>query len=266
MLRYPYKLCSFYLPQTPTPEQEGPSTSNLTFLESVGSKELAYYITQYDYELFNAVNIVSISSFVWQVEIAELLAFKHCGLTPISVTISLNFLIVRTSLNLFAAWIYIPHLWQREPQTDHSKSWFASQKIQWGEKCLYAFRTVLWVYFFTWLYSDWLEGKIRPECHYFIFSSFRSSFGSKHRFSSLNISTSGFICWKSSSSWPHSKWFLKEIFNWMSKVIWDCVDFSFNSPCDWSRKLAFPPNQSDARLKSTATWSPEFSRASGRSF
>ncbi|RMX42304.1 hypothetical protein pdam_00009874, partial [Pocillopora damicornis] len=42
---------------TPTPEQEGPSTSNLTFLESVGSKELAYYITQYDYELFNAVNI-----------------------------------------------------------------------------------------------------------------------------------------------------------------------------------------------------------------
>ncbi|XP_066028950.1 rap guanine nucleotide exchange factor 4 [Pocillopora verrucosa] len=43
--------------KTPTPEQEGPSTSNLTFLESVGSKELAYYITQYDYELFNAVNI-----------------------------------------------------------------------------------------------------------------------------------------------------------------------------------------------------------------
>ncbi|KAJ7389806.1 Rap guanine nucleotide exchange factor 4 [Desmophyllum pertusum] len=42
---------------TPTPEQEGPTSSNITFLESVGSKELAYYISQYDYELFNAVNI-----------------------------------------------------------------------------------------------------------------------------------------------------------------------------------------------------------------
>ena len=109
MLRSPYELCSFYLPQTPTPEQEGPSTSNLTFLESVGSKELAYYITQYDYELFNAVNIVSISSFVWKVEIAELVAFKHCGLTPISVTISLNFLICKNpfdficSMNIYSA-------------------------------------------------------------------------------------------------------------------------------------------------------------------
>ncbi|KAL9966161.1 hypothetical protein ACROYT_G024197 [Oculina patagonica] len=42
---------------TPTPDQEGPTSSNLTFLESASSKELAYYISQYDYELFNAVNI-----------------------------------------------------------------------------------------------------------------------------------------------------------------------------------------------------------------
>lgn len=45
--------------QTPTPEQEGPSYSSLAFLETVGSKELAYFISQYDYELFNAVNVVS---------------------------------------------------------------------------------------------------------------------------------------------------------------------------------------------------------------
>lgn len=51
-----------FLFQTPTPDQEGPTCSNLTFLESVSSKELAYYISQYDYELFNAVNVVSTSS------------------------------------------------------------------------------------------------------------------------------------------------------------------------------------------------------------
>jgi len=42
---------------TPTPEQEGPSSSSLAFLEAVGSKELAFFISQYDYELFNAVNV-----------------------------------------------------------------------------------------------------------------------------------------------------------------------------------------------------------------
>ncbi|XP_068744447.1 rap guanine nucleotide exchange factor 4-like isoform X2 [Montipora capricornis] len=42
---------------TPIPEQEGPACSSLAFLETVGSKELAYFISQYDYELFNAVNV-----------------------------------------------------------------------------------------------------------------------------------------------------------------------------------------------------------------
>ena len=82
--------------------------------------------------------------------------------------------------------------------------------------------------------------KVNSSLSVIMISSFRSSFGSKHRFFSLNISTSGFISWKSSSSWPHSKWFLKEIFNWMSKVIWDYVDFNSTSPCDWSGKLASP--------------------------
>lgn len=53
------KLAKHFLPQTPTPEQEGPSCSSLAFLETVGSKELAYFISQHDYELFNAVNVVS---------------------------------------------------------------------------------------------------------------------------------------------------------------------------------------------------------------
>lgn len=51
-----------FLPQTPTPEQEGPSSSSLAFLEAVGSKELAFFISQYDYEIFNAVNVVSIQN------------------------------------------------------------------------------------------------------------------------------------------------------------------------------------------------------------
>ncbi|XP_073237204.1 rap guanine nucleotide exchange factor 4-like [Porites lutea] len=42
---------------TPTPDQEGPACSSLAFLETVGSKELAFFISQYDYELFNAVNV-----------------------------------------------------------------------------------------------------------------------------------------------------------------------------------------------------------------
>ena len=29
-------------------------------------------------------------------------------------------------------------------------------------------------------------------------------------------------------------------FNWVSKVIDDCCDFAWNSPCDWSRMLASP--------------------------
>ena len=48
------------LSQTPTPDQEGPTCSSLAFLETVGSKELAFHISQYDYELFGAVNVVSI--------------------------------------------------------------------------------------------------------------------------------------------------------------------------------------------------------------
>ena len=41
----------------------------------------------------------------------------------------------------------------------------------------------------------------------------------------------------------------RTIFNWVSKVIRDCIGFNFTTLCDWSRKLA--------------TWSLAFSRAWG---
>jgi Rap guanine nucleotide exchange factor 4 len=47
---------------TPLPEQEGPVKGTWHILEMFGSKELAYVITLYDWELFNAVHPVSIFS------------------------------------------------------------------------------------------------------------------------------------------------------------------------------------------------------------
>lgn len=43
---------------TPLPEQEGPSKGTWQLLEMFGSKELAYYITLHDWELFNTVHPV----------------------------------------------------------------------------------------------------------------------------------------------------------------------------------------------------------------
>lgn len=43
---------------TPLPEQEGPLKGNWQILEMFGSKEIAYTITLYDWELFNAVHPV----------------------------------------------------------------------------------------------------------------------------------------------------------------------------------------------------------------
>ena len=56
----------------------------------------------------------------------------------------------------------------------------------------------------------------------------------------------------------------RAIFNWVSKIIWDCTGFCFTSFRDWSRKLApLSLNQSDAKLKTNTNWSPAFSRAFG---
>lgn len=48
---------------TPLPEQEGPSKGTWQILEMFGSKELAYIITLYDWELFNAVHPVNYFKF-----------------------------------------------------------------------------------------------------------------------------------------------------------------------------------------------------------
>jgi len=40
---------------TPLPEQEGPSKGNWQILEMFGSKEIAYTITLYDWEIFHSV-------------------------------------------------------------------------------------------------------------------------------------------------------------------------------------------------------------------
>lgn len=45
---------------TPLPEQEGPGKGTWQLLEMFGSKELAYVITLYDWELFNAVHPVGL--------------------------------------------------------------------------------------------------------------------------------------------------------------------------------------------------------------
>ena len=43
---------------TPLPEQDGPTKGTWQMLEMFGSKEIAYIITLYDWELFNAVHPV----------------------------------------------------------------------------------------------------------------------------------------------------------------------------------------------------------------
>lgn len=46
------------LSQTPLPEQEGPSTGTSNTLEMMSTKELAYHMTCYDWELFSCIHEV----------------------------------------------------------------------------------------------------------------------------------------------------------------------------------------------------------------
>jgi hypothetical protein len=46
------------LSQTPLPEQEGPTTGTVGTFELMSSKDLAYQMTTYDWELFNCVHEV----------------------------------------------------------------------------------------------------------------------------------------------------------------------------------------------------------------
>ena len=44
--------------QVPLPEQEGPSAGSLATFELMSSKDVAYHLTVYDWELFNCVHEV----------------------------------------------------------------------------------------------------------------------------------------------------------------------------------------------------------------
>lgn len=49
--------------QTPLPEQEGPSAGSMSTLELMSSKEVAYQMTLYEWELFNCVHEVNMHTF-----------------------------------------------------------------------------------------------------------------------------------------------------------------------------------------------------------
>jgi hypothetical protein len=51
-----YYICTIF--QIPLPEQEGPSTGSLGSFELMSSKDLAYQMTLYDWELFHCVHEV----------------------------------------------------------------------------------------------------------------------------------------------------------------------------------------------------------------
>lgn len=48
----------FLIVQTPLPEQEGPSSGLLSNFELMSSKDVAYHMTSYDWELFHCVHEV----------------------------------------------------------------------------------------------------------------------------------------------------------------------------------------------------------------
>ena len=58
--------------------------------------------------------------------------------------------------------------------------------------------------------------------------------------------------------------YFRAIFNWASKVIRDCIGFDLLRSVIGLENSRHPLNQSDAKLKPIATWSPAFSRAWGR--
>lgn len=69
-----YKRHVFPVFQTPLPEQEGPSTGSLASFELISSKDVAYHMTAYDWELFHCVHEVQLGG---RVPLAELI-FVRC--------------------------------------------------------------------------------------------------------------------------------------------------------------------------------------------
>lgn len=51
--------------QTPLPEQDGPSAGSMSTLELMSSKEVAYQMTLYEWELFSCVHEVNMHTFTF---------------------------------------------------------------------------------------------------------------------------------------------------------------------------------------------------------
>ena len=61
-----------YCLQTPLADQEGPKVGTSSFFEVLSSREIAYHMTVYDWELFNCVHEVNDASFVSALDIRPL--------------------------------------------------------------------------------------------------------------------------------------------------------------------------------------------------
>lgn len=59
---------------------------------------------------------------------------------------------------------------------------------------------------------------------------------------------------------------IKQVFKWVSKVIRNCLGFTFLHSVIGPENLRHFLNQSDLKLKLIVTWSPPFNRASGSLF
>ena len=52
-----------FLFQTPLPEQEGPDTGTAALLEMMSSREIAYQLTLFDWELFSCLHEVCLTTY-----------------------------------------------------------------------------------------------------------------------------------------------------------------------------------------------------------
>lgn len=121
--------------QTPLPEQEGPSTGLLGSFELMSSKDVAYHMTSYDWELFNCVHEVR----VWDHSLLSLCF--HLTPYPSESRVSLRrFILVYfqffycsvISPRCPTAWTHLSHIWEAKCQKDHSEPGPILEEVQWN--------------------------------------------------------------------------------------------------------------------------------------
>lgn len=64
-------ILSCFSPQSPLPEQEAPSAGLMSSFELMSSKDVAYHMTAYDWELFHCVHEVRPTYQVFRLRSAE---------------------------------------------------------------------------------------------------------------------------------------------------------------------------------------------------